>query len=233
MVLESYCSCLNFYLYADTGEIGVKTTLDKFDFSTGQLVTGYVYKVDSEWAWLTISRHVKARLFILDSASEPNELQQFQERFKVGKPVSGHILNVNKDKKLLRLVRHPLGALFTRNVGDDKRKGESDNNISDESVTAHIHEGDILGGRISKIFPGIGGLLVQIGPNNYGRVHFTEMKDAWESDPLSGYHEGQFVKCKVLEVSHSTKGTIHIDLSLRLSLDGMIPKNPSERASDV
>ncbi|TYJ18682.1 hypothetical protein E1A91_A09G140100v1 [Gossypium mustelinum] len=221
-------------MLADAGEIGVKTALEEFDFSTGQLVTGYVYKVDSEWAWLTISRHVKARLFILDTGCEPNELQQFQERFKVGKPVSGHILNVNKDKKLLRIVRHPLGALSTRNVGDeDKRKGESGNNISDESVTAHIHEGDILGGRISKILPGIGGLVVQIGPNNYGRVHFTELKDAWESDPLSGYHEGQFVKCKVLEVSHSTKGTIHIDLSLRLSLDGMIPKNPLELASDV
>ncbi|MBA0650878.1 hypothetical protein Goklo_018256, partial [Gossypium klotzschianum] len=217
-----------------TGEIGVKTTPEEFDFSTGQLVTGYVYKVDSEWAWLTISRHVKARLFILDSGCEPNELQQFQERFKVGKPVSGHILNVNKDKKLLRIVRHPLGALSTTNVGDeDKRKGESDNNISDDSVIAHIHEGDILGGRISKILPGIGGLVVQIGPNNYGRVHFTELKDAWESDPLSGYHEGQFVKCKVLEVSHSTKGTIHIDLSLRLSLDGMISKNPLELASDT
>ncbi|PPD84400.1 hypothetical protein GOBAR_DD18640 [Gossypium barbadense] len=220
-------------MLADTGEIGVKTTLEEFDFSTGQLVTGYVYKVDSEWAWLTISRHVKARLFILDSGCEPNELQQFQERFKVGKPVSGHILNVNKDKKLLRIVRHPLGALSTTNVGDeDKRKGESDN-ISDDSVIAHIHEGDILGGRISKILPGIGGLVVQIGPNNYGRVHFTELKDAWESDPLSGYHEGQFVKCKVLEVSHSTKGTIHIDLSLRLSLDGMISKNPLELASDA
>ncbi|XWS56135.1 hypothetical protein CRYUN_Cryun09bG0060500 [Craigia yunnanensis] len=153
----------------------------------------------------------------------PQKQFQFQELFKVGKPVSGYVLNVNKDKKLLRLVRHPLG----------ERRGQSDNDISDESVIAHIHEGDILGGRISKILPGVGGLLVQIGPNSYGRVHFTELKDAWESDPLSGYYEGQFVKCKVLEVSHSVKGTIHIDLSLRLSLDGMLPKNPSELCSDV
>ncbi|XP_022743667.1 rRNA biogenesis protein RRP5 isoform X2 [Durio zibethinus] len=221
-------------MLAGTGEIGIKSTLEEFNFSTGQLVTGYVYKVDSEWAWLTISSHVKAQLFILDSASEPNELQQFQERFKVGKSVSGHVLNVNKDKKLLRLVRRPLGALSIRNIdGQDKRRGQSDNNISDESVTAHVHEGDILGGRISKLLPDVGGLLVQIGPNTYGRVHFTELKDTWESDPLSGFYKGQFVKCKVLEVSHTVKGTIHIDLSLRLSLDGMLPKNSSEFCSDV
>ncbi|XVF75995.1 hypothetical protein PTKIN_Ptkin13bG0232000 [Pterospermum kingtungense] len=221
-------------MLAGTGEIDFKSTLDEFDFSTGELVTGYVYKVDSEWAWLTISRNVKAQLFILDSACEPNELQQFQERFEVGKPVSGHVLNVKKDKKLLRLVRHPLGALSIRNVdGEDKRRCQSDNNVSDESVTAHIHEGDILGSRISKTLPGVGGVLVQIGPNTYGRVHFTELKDEWESDPLSGYYVGQFVKCKVLEVSHSVNGTIHIDLSLRLSLDGMLAKNPPELCSDV
>ncbi|XVE75785.1 hypothetical protein DITRI_Ditri12bG0120500 [Diplodiscus trichospermus] len=219
---------------ASSGEIADESTLDEFDFSTGQVVSGYVYKVESEWAWLTISRHVKARLFILDSACEPSELQQFQERFTVGKHVTGLVLNVNKDKRLLRLVRHPLGVLPTRNVdGEDKRRGQSDNNNSDESLMVHIHAGDILGGRISKVLPGVGGLLVQIAPNTYGRVHFTELKDAWESDPLSGYHEGQFVKCKVLEVSHSVKGTIHIDLSLRLSLDGMLPKNPSEPCSDV
>ncbi|KAK6244021.1 hypothetical protein QUC31_010430 [Theobroma cacao] len=220
-------------MLAGTGETGVNSTYDECNFSAGQLVTGYVYKMDTEWAWLTISRHVKAQLYILDSAREPNELQQFQERFKVGKAVSGHVLNVNKDKKLLRLVRHPLGALSIRNVhGEDKRTGESDNNISGESVTTHFHEGDILGGRISKILPGVGGLLVQIGPHIFGRVHFTELKDTWESDPLSGYYEGQFVKCKVLEISHSVKGTIHIDLSLRLSLDGMLPNNPSELGSD-
>ncbi|OMO68743.1 hypothetical protein COLO4_29434 [Corchorus olitorius] len=208
-----------------------ESTMDEFHFSTGQLVTGYVYKVDAEWAWLTISRNVKAQLYILDSACEPDELQHFQEHFKIGKAVSGHVLNINKDKKLLRLVRHPLGVLSTD--GESKKTGDSDNNISDESVTAHIHEGDILGGRISKILPGVGGLVVQIGPHTYGRVHFTELKDKWDSDPLSGYSEGQFVKCKVLEISHSGKGTIHIDLSLRFSLDGMLPKNPSEICSDL
>ncbi|KAE8700921.1 RNA binding,RNA binding isoform 2 [Hibiscus syriacus] len=138
---------LNFDPYPGTGKL--VPILHQMSLSFQQLVTGYVYKVDREWVWFTISRHVKAQLFILDSACEPNELQQFQERFKVGKRVSGYILN-----------------------------------------------------------------------------------DAWESDPLSGYHEGQFIKCKVLEVSHSGKGTIHIDLSLRFPWMAC-PKSPSEHGSDL
>ncbi|KAF3620072.1 hypothetical protein FXO37_33419 [Capsicum annuum] len=80
-------------ILAGSGEI---EPVKKFSYSTGQLVSGFVYEVDSEWAWLTISRDI-------------------------------------------------------------------------QGVT----------------------------------------------DPLSGYHEGQFVKCKVLEIAYSGKGTVHIDLSLR------------------
>ncbi|KAI3767275.1 hypothetical protein L2E82_17367 [Cichorium intybus] len=48
-----------------------------------------------------------------------------------------------------------------------------------------------------------------------GKVHFTEIQDSWVPNPLSNYHEGQFVKCKVLDISHSGTGTVHVDLSLR------------------
>ncbi|GKV41870.1 hypothetical protein SLEP1_g49347 [Rubroshorea leprosula] len=219
-------------MLSGTVEIGDKFTDEELNFSTGQIVSGYVYKVDSEWAWLAISRDLKAQLFILDSSCEPTELQEFQKHFYVGKPVSGHVLNINKEKKLLRLVTHPLGVAGKSIDGKDSKVDDSHGIISDENVTAHIHGGDIVGGRITKVLPGVGGLLVQIGPHTYGRVHFTELKDAWVSDPLSGYNEGQFVKCKVLEMSRSVKGTVHVDLSLRLSLDGMLPQNDGDTSSN-
>lgn len=193
-----------------------------FNFCTGQCVTGYVYKVDNEWVWLTISRHVKAQLFLLDSACEPSELNEFQKRFNVGKAVSGHVLSMNKAKKLVRLILRPLKDVS--NGAHDGRVLHTDDpssNISNENVSAHMFEGDIVGGRISKILPGVGGLLVQIGPRQYGKVHFTELRTSWVSDPLSGYHEGQFVKCKVLEISRSVKGTVHVDLSLCTILDDL------------
>lgn len=173
---------------------------------------GYVYKVESEWVWLTISRNVRAQLYILDSASEPSELEGFENRFQVGKPVSGHVLSINSEKKLLRLVLRSFSALPCR-ISEEPQM-----NIVHKELTAYIHEGDILGGRISKLLPGVGGLLVQVGPHTYGKVHFTDLTESWVPDPLCGYHEGQFVKCVVLEISHTVKGTIHLDLSLCSSI---------------
>ncbi|KAH9737713.1 rRNA biogenesis protein RRP5 [Citrus sinensis] len=204
-------------------EIGSKLLFEECDVSIGQRVTGYVYKVDNEWASLTISRHLKAQLFILDSACEPSELQQFQRRFHIGKAVTGHVLSINKEKKLLRLVLQP----FQDGISDKTV------DISNDNMQTFIHEGDIVGGRISKILSGVGGLVVQIGPHLYGRVHFTELKNICVSDPLSGYHEGQFVKCKVLEISRTVRGTLHVELSLRSSLDGMSSTNSSDLSTDV
>jgi rRNA biogenesis protein RRP5 len=184
---------------------------EKLNFKIGQCVAGYVYKVESEWVWLTVSRNVKAQLHILDSSTEPNELEDFQNRFQVGKPVSGYVASINLEKKLLRLVLRAFSTPLFKAIEDPQI------NDVNKDLTAYIHEGDILGGRISKILPGVGGLLVQIGPHIYGKVHFTEIADKWVPDPLSGYHEGQFLKCVVLEVSNTSRGTVHVDLSLRSS----------------
>ncbi|KDP21906.1 hypothetical protein JCGZ_03044 [Jatropha curcas] len=212
-------------ILTDYNEPADKLVSEELEFSSGRCVTGYVYKVDSEWAWLAISRHVNAQLFILDSAREPSELQEFQKRFLVGKAVSGNILSYNKEKSLLRLVLRPL----CDSTHDGKALNKDNvNNVPRDTASVHIHEGDVIGGRIAKILPNIGGLLVQIGPHLHGRVHFTDLQDSWVPDPLSGYHEGQFVKCKVLEISRSVRNTIHIDLSLRFSLDGMAGQNSAD-----
>ncbi|CAI8608134.1 unnamed protein product [Vicia faba] len=175
---------------------------EKLDFKIGQCVAGYIYKVESEWVWLAVSRNVKSQLHILDSSTEPNELEDFQNRYHVGRLISGHVLSFNLEKKLLRLVLRPFSTLPLRT--DE----EPQTNLVNKELTAHIREGDILGGRISKILPGVGGLLVQIGPHTYGKVHFTELTEKWVPDPLSGYHEGQFVKYVVLEVSNTVRGTV-------------------------
>ncbi|TKY53223.1 RRP5-like protein [Spatholobus suberectus] len=194
-----------------TGSSDIDDVSENLEFKIGQGVAGYVYKVDSEWVWLTISRNVRAQLYILDSATEPSELEDFQNRYHVGQPVSGHVLSVNMEKKLLWLVLRPFSTLPCRT------SEEPQINVVDKNLAAYVHEGDILGGRVSKILPGVGGLLVQVRPHTYGKVHFTELADTLVPDPLSGYHEGQFVKCVVLEVSYTVKGTIHVDLSLRSS----------------
>ncbi|KAK7354984.1 hypothetical protein VNO80_14229 [Phaseolus coccineus] len=194
-----------------TGSSDIVDVSENLEFIIGQCVAGYVYKVESEWVSLTISRNVRAQIYILYSATEPSELEDFKNRFHVGQHVSGHVLSFNTEKKLLQLVLRPFLNLPCRT------NEEPQYNVVDKDLTAFVHEGDILGGRVSKILPGVGGLRVQVGPRTYGRVHFTEIADKWVPDPLSGYHEGQFVKCVVLEIIHTVKGTIHVDLSLRSS----------------
>lgn len=182
---------------------------EDINYSYGQCVSGFVYKIDPDWAWLSVSREFMAQLYILDSSCDPCELADFQKRFYVGKAISGFVINVNKEKKLLRVVLHapPDGS------------GELKGADSDHHPLGHLVEGSVVGGRISKIFSGVGGLLVQIDQHHYGKVHFTELTDAWVANPLSGYQEGQFVKCRVLEINHAFKGSVHIDLSLRSTQD--------------
>ncbi|KAJ6778612.1 PROGRAMMED CELL DEATH PROTEIN 11 PRE-RRNA PROCESSING PROTEIN RRP5 [Salix koriyanagi] len=181
---------------ADSCMIEDKLVPEQYEFSSGQCVSGYVYKVDGDWAWLTISRHLKAKLFVLDSACEPSELKEFQKRFYVGKAVTGHVLNYNKEKASLRLVLHPFAASQTLVDGGAPIMDDLQSNDPWDNVTAHIRKGAVVGGRISKILPGVGGLLVQLGPHIHGRVHFTELQESLVPDPLSAYKEGQFVKSK-------------------------------------
>ncbi|EPS59007.1 hypothetical protein M569_15804, partial [Genlisea aurea] len=189
------------------GSVGV----DKFtkpseeiDYIYGQPVSGYVYKVDSEWAWLSISRWATAKLFFLDSSCEPSELAEFQKRFSVGKLVSGYVVSVNKEKKLLHLA-----------LNKPKDCSSESENFYQHQLFGHLAEGSIIGGRISKILSGVGGLVVQIASHHYGMVNFMELTNSWDLNPLSGYQEGQFVKCEILEINRSAKGTVHVDLSLR------------------
>ncbi|KAH6781199.1 RIBOSOMAL RNA PROCESSING 5 [Perilla frutescens var. hirtella] len=194
-------------LKGDT-EMGKSLSSEDLNYSFGQRVSGFVYKIDPECAWLAVSRDVKAQLYILDSSCDPSELEDFQKRFHVGQALTCFVTSVNKEKKLLRVVLQapPDGS---GDLGAD----------SDHHSISHLVEGSIVSGRISKILPGVGGLLVQIDQHHYGKVHFTELTDAWVPNPLSGYREGQFVKCRVLEINRAFRGTVHVDLSLRSTQD--------------
>lgn len=199
-------------------ELGNSLSSEDLNYSYGQCVSGFVYKIDPEWAWITVSRDANAQLYILDSSCEPSELKDFQKRFHVGKALSVFVTNVNKEKKLLRVALHaPPGG-----------SGELKRTDSDHHSICHLVEGSVVGGRISKILPGVGGLLAQIDQHRYGKVHFTELIDTWVSNPLSGYQEGQFVKCRVLEINRAFNGTVHVDLSLRSTQGASCDLRPTE-----
>ncbi|KAK8960422.1 hypothetical protein KSP40_PGU014000 [Platanthera guangdongensis] len=205
-----------------TGSAEALTSSIKIDeVSIGSIVKGYVVKVDTEWVKVSLSRNIMAHLFILDTSSEPDELNEFHKRFSVGQAVTGLVISVNKEKKVVRLSSR-LPSSISKNSFEHKA---TDNDNKDKDFVAsnnidmeHIMNGDVIGGRIKKTLPNIGGILVQIGPHLFGKVHYTEITDSWIADPSSCYQESQFVRCKVLEISRSSSGFIHADLSLRSSL---------------
>lgn len=170
-----------------------------------------------------------ARLFILDSSCEPTELNDLQKRYSVGQAVEARILSVDKAKKLLRLTLRQSLFAYNQVFNHQSCEDGEENKLSDVNGTECIFQGDIVGGRIKKVMPAVGGLLVQIGQHLHGKVHYTELADMWILHPLSGYQEGQFVKCKVLEISRSSGRPVHVDLSLRASLlahESNIPPAP-------
>ncbi|URE17983.1 Suppressor of forked protein (Suf) [Musa troglodytarum] len=198
-------------LTAGSEEAVTTCVSEELNFSVGENVRGYVVKVDSEWVWSSVSRSVMAHLYILDSSCEPHELQKFQQCYSMGQAVKGRILSINKEKKLLRLASCP----SFDEIGDKSSQKIGASTVNDGQ---QFSSGDIVGGRIKKILPSVGGLLVQIGPHLFGRVHYTELVDEWVPHPISKYQEGQFVKCKILEISRSSEGILHVDLSLRDSV---------------
>ncbi|EFJ26457.1 hypothetical protein SELMODRAFT_451250 [Selaginella moellendorffii] len=177
-----------------TGNDSARSVITFETVTIGQTVVGYVQEVKESWAWLVLSPHLRGRLFILDSSDDPSELERFQERFKVGDAFQCHIRSVNHEKKQVDLSLRPKDEDFKK--------------------------GDLLGGRITRVRPGDGGLTVQVGWETFGRVHVTHLGDTWMDDPASLFTEGKFVRCRVLDLKPTLKGTKSLELSLRPSLGG-------------
>lgn len=175
---------------------------------SGQIVTGFVKEVQDECIWLLLSPNLKGRLFVLDSSTDPVELEDFKKRFQIGQAVKCRVLKVDQEKGMLDLSSCGLEFSSGRGVGEQ---------IVNE---LEIKMGDILGGRVSKVLPGVGGLSVQVGAHLFGRVHITHLHDNWKDNPTEDFQEGQFVRCIVLDVNKGSSGSIQIDLSLRHSLLG-------------
>ncbi|KAI5068389.1 hypothetical protein GOP47_0016734 [Adiantum capillus-veneris] len=176
-------------------------TLSLSDLQVGQVVTAHVKEVEDDWAWLLISPSIMGRLFMLDSSTDPIQLGRFKAHYKVGQPVRCRIAKVDPENGKL----------------DFSLRGLDPDSKYQEGHEVNINE--VFGGRVSKILPGVDGLSVQIGCHLFGRVHITQLADAWKDNPTMDFKVGQFVRCIILDVSRSKDGVINqIDLSLRQSL---------------
>lgn len=191
------------------------------EITRGQVLTAYVQEVTEEWAWLLVAPHLRGRLFVLDSSTNPKQLANFQDRFKVGTAVSCRVKSLDQEKGVLDLTLKSTAANTKKAEFEVPQIDDQDVSTGVASTKGvEIEKGDILGGRVARVNPGVGGLSVQIAPSLFGRVHVTHLSDFWQDDPATGFKEGQFVTCVVLEVGKSLSGRPQVDLTLRPSLGG-------------
>lgn len=203
------------------------------EINTGQVVKAYVQEVKNDWAWLLVAPHLRGRLFLLDSSSDPSELGKFTERFPIGTAVSCRVKAIDHEKQTLDFtLRDVLPQLEKTEFHVPPMEGEG-SSVKDQKQDVGLQKGDILGGRVARVNPGVGGLSIQIAPAVFGRVHVTHLSDSWKDDPVAGFKEGQFVRCVVLEVGKSSNGKTHIDLTLRKSLGGLGAANLLEGDTDT
>ncbi|KAL3684900.1 hypothetical protein R1sor_002922 [Riccia sorocarpa] len=171
----------------------------------GQMLTAYVQVVEDDKAWLLVGPHLRGRLHVLDSSDEPSELRRFRERLKVGQAVRCWVLGKDLLKGTL--------DLSLREVNTAAETPDKEPHLT-------LEKGSVLGGKVTKVYPGVGGLVVQVSSKLYGKVHVTHLSDVWVDDPGKKFEVGQFVKCVVLDVNVAADGKTRIDLSLRASLGG-------------
>ena len=203
-----------------TAELTVRPTLMELDQSAplppmvdlesvrkGQVLSGYVVKVEAEGLWVAITPNVKGRVFILDVCDDVSILSDLGAHFKIGQPVRAVVTSF--DSKSSRL------DLSLKIVPDASKKKKK---VATAVATAEFSAGQIIVARISKILGGQGGLYLQLDSRRFGRVHITDISDTFADDPTKDFTVGQFVRAYVLEVDHAQQRT---DLSLRPSrVDG-------------
>lgn len=245
------------------------------DVKPGQRVVGYVQEIEGDSVWLLLSPHLRGRLHVLDTASDPRLLAAFASRFTQGQAVSCVVSRVSNPSKAspghakgspaaqsrvtvdlsMRglTVQEPAGAHKAPRVpggvesgegrageegevveaggeGEEGEEGETapgrgkgPRRASDgregkgeagdkvrvdlsRSHATHFEPGDIVGGRVWRVLPGLRGCVIQLANHQFARLAVTELSDVFTDHPMKGFEEGQFVRCTVIRVGGRSLG---------------------------
>ena len=161
----------------------------------GEKYLGFVQSTTEDAVWIHLSTQALGRLSVFELPVDMADVSDLESRFPSGSAGEVYVLSVNAEKKALDLTM--------------KAKPE-------KLDLKTLKEGKILVGRVTKVNPDQG-LVVQLGPQIYGRVQLTDLRDEYVKQPTEGFEKGDVVKCFVLGVDVANK---QVDLSLRPSRVG-------------
>eukprot|EP00741_Cyanophora_paradoxa_P002551 tig00000605_g2475.t1 len=160
----------------------------------GARVRGVVLNADKDSLWVQLSPYVKARAFVCDAAATEEAVADPSSAFPRGTRVVARILSVDAERERMDVA------------------------LKEGATSGELKAGAELLGRVSKHLPDATGLMVQVGPHAFGRVHITDVPDDVTAGAESAaeavkerYPEGAAVRCWVLSVDETGR---RIDLSL-------------------
>ncbi|KAL4266621.1 rRNA biogenesis protein rrp5 [Pleurotus pulmonarius] len=163
------------------------------DLKHGDEVRGFVKSITPHGLFITIGRHVDARVQIKELFDE--FVKDWQPRFKLNQVVKGRILSVNAEDKRVEMTSR----------SGDLSKARSALTLADFNV------GQKVEGTVKKIEDY--GLFIQIQDSKLsGLCHKTQLSDNKDADvtvALRGFREGDRVKALVLDTS---KGRISLGI---------------------
>ncbi|KAF7339630.1 rRNA biogenesis protein RRP5 [Mycena sanguinolenta] len=173
-------------MYPDEGKPVVDREIQDFaDLQVGDTVRGFIKSVVDHGVFVTIGRHIDARVQIKELFDD--FVKEWKERFSTNQLVKGRILSVDVEAKKVEM---------TLRSGDLFKASSASLAITD------LKEGQKVDGVVTRIEDY--GLLIQIeGSKLSGLCHKSQLSDNPDADvsvAVRGFREGDRVKAFILKI---------------------------------
>ena len=205
------------------------------DLSVGQIVQGWVREATGSALWVCLSHKCTGRVAALEASEDPAVVADLPKHFSFGAPVTVRVVafqpaggeeggeGEGEKKRGSRLTLSLVLRPRADEPGEQLLRAEGGGEALAEPV-----EGSIVSVQVKSVAPGKGA-DVKLADGVVGRVHITEVVDAWEADPLGRLSEGQTARAVVLR-SRTQRGRPLADVSLRASSVAAFGDAPGEHA---
>jgi len=175
------------------------------DLTPGQIVTGWVRDATEKAVWVCLSPHVAGRVSAAEASTNPIVVSDLSRHFAHGDPVTARVVSIKppNEDETSKKPRITLSLLL--NPEDSAANRAARRNGLEDERTPLPAEGSIVTVRVHSVYPGRGADVIIEGGAR-GRVHITEIVDAWEGAPLDRLTRGKHVK----QTADATTGNIEV-----------------------
>ncbi|KAK2823898.1 hypothetical protein FQN49_007508, partial [Arthroderma sp. PD_2] len=162
--------------------------------SVGQIVRGFIRRVDNVGVFVTLGHSVTAYIRVSDLSD--SFLKEWKDEFQVDQLVQGRITVVDKDNNKIQMTL---------------KKSALDPNYKPPFALIDLKPGQIVTGKVRKVEEYGAFIAIDGSANLSGLCHRSEMAEKRVEDATQLYEKDDIVKAKVLKVNLD-KGQISLGL---------------------